>query len=1128
MGTESKYYKEILSKLEGFIRKEHFQFLLLGIQVFLLVVIANFTFYSLLELIANFNSIVRTVLFILLILLAAALFLYLIVIPILRYFGILRNGTYKSAAQEVGKNYPDINDDLLNSIQLVSEEERKSFYSRSLIDAAFKNLYNRVKELNFSSIVKFERPKKVLPYFIGLIFFCIALFALLPEMTAASNRLINFTKEFVPPPKFILEVNPGNKEIIKGDELSISVKVIGSMPDDIFLSIRNQEEAAFNEQKLTTDSGRIFSYGISNVISSFKYFASAENIKSDLYEITVIDHPIIESLELLIKPPAYSKIPGTVQKDNGNINSLFGTRVEYNLFSNKKLKEAYLEFSDSSVVKLSVKENSSTASFRIKGDTDYKIKIEDINGNNNLAPITYKIKADYDAYPSIELIAPNKNIPLANDNRVNLISKVSDDFGFTKLLLHYRLSASRYEPPQSDFNSIEIQFNKNLTEADVNYIWNLTELTLGVDDVVTYYLEIFDNDNVSGPKSAKTPQFTIRVPSLDEILNDADQIHAQTEEKLEKTLEEAELLKKSLEEIDQELKKDDQKITWEEKEKIENALEKFQKLQDKVDNINDQLSEMKQNLSENNLLSEETLQKYMELQELMDELTSEEMKRAMEQLQNMLKDMNRNLTQNALEDFKIDEEKFQKSIERTLNLLKRIQIEQKVDELVKRTEEFTKQQEDLLEQTKQSNSSDQNKNENLSKQQDELTKDLDRLKQEMENLKEKMNELEDMPLEYLQKMMEEFNKQQNQKLSEDASKNLQQTQQQNAMNKQQQLSQNMNQMSQMMQQMKESMQQQNQMQTFTEMMKILDNLISLSKKQEELKNETEKLDPNSLRLNELAQKQKNLSSNLQNLLKQMGDLSQKTFAITPEMGKSIGEAMQQMEMAIQSMQNRNGSFSAIQQTEAMKSLNESAMMMKNSMESMMQGGSCGGMMSLMQQLQQLSGQQMNLNNLTQMLQKMQQGGLNQQQQMEFQRLAQQQELIGKSMAQLNQEAKLSGQSSKLPGDLDDIVKQMKEVITDMNTEKLDDELIQKQENILSKMLDAQRSINERDFEKERKSRTGETVLRNSPNKLNLSDDRIVSKLRDELNKAVKEGYSRDYEELIRRYYEALQSEQLEN
>ena len=69
---------------------------------------------------------------------------------------------------------------------------------------------------------------------------------------------------------------------------------------------------------------------------------------------------------------------------------------------------------------------------------------------------------------------------------------------------------------------------------------------------------------------------------------------------------------------------------------------------------------------------------------------------------------------------------------------------------------------------------------------------------------------------------------------------------------------------------------------------------------------------------------------------------------------------------------------------------------------------------------------------------------------------------------------------------------------------------------------------ERDFEKERESRTGETVQRNLPPELNLSSPNSLNKIRDELNKAVREGYSRDYEDLIRKYYEILQNESLQN
>jgi len=357
---------------------------------------------------------------------------------------------------------------------------------------------------------------------------------------------------------------------------------------------------------------------------------------------------------------------------------------------------------------------------------------------------------------------------------------------------------------------------------------------------------------------------------------------------------------------------------------------------------------------------------------------------------------------------------------------------------------------------------------------------------------------------------------------------MKQNNKQTAMQNQQQVQKNMSQMNQQLKDLQSSMSQMNEIQNFTDMMKILDNLIDLSKQQEKLKNQAQQLDQNSSAFDENAQKQNNIQNDLGKILKQMSELSQKTFAITPEIGKSVGDAQREMLKSIQSLQNRDGSMASISQGNAMESLNEASTLLKGSMEAMMQGGGQGGMMSLMQQLQKLSGQQMGLNNLTQMLKQMQQGSLSQQQQAEMQRLAQQQDLIRKSLDQLNKEAKEQGKSKSLSSNLDNVLKQMQEVVKDMNTEKLDDNLVQKQERILSKLLDAQRSINERDFEKNRESNTGQNIVRESPQDLNLSNDKNIEKIKDELNKAVREGFSRDYENLIRKYYEALQKEEIVN
>ncbi|HLG32124.1 MAG TPA: DUF4175 family protein [Ignavibacteriaceae bacterium] len=1127
MGSNSTYFKEIITKLERLVKKEHLQTAITGIQLSAITGFAGFTFFSFVELIGNFISSVRTVFIFLFILIIIASATYLLIIPVLKYFKLFRKETYFETAKRVGNFFPSLKDDLLNAMQLVSAEKR-NIYSDNLIDASFKNVYERSKSLKFESVVNFIKAKKILPYFIWVIVFCAAVFGISPGMQAASYRLINFNREFISPPEFIFEISPGNIEITKGQEVLITARIIGTPPKEVFIAVKREDETDFSNQKISADSSGIYIMQLSSIRNSFKYFATAEDVKSEIYEVKVIDRPIIENFELSINPPAYSKIPKIIQKDNGNVTSLVGTTVKINLSSTKNLTRAFLHFNDSSFVELITDENNAAGTFTIRKDNSYTINIIDTNENSNVSPVKYQVKALYDAYPSIELITPDKNLQLPNDNRIALFTKISDDYGFSKLVLNYRLSASRYEPEQSEFRTIEIPINKSLIENSINYIWNLTPYHLAVDDVVTYYVEVFDNDNISGPKSTRTQTLTIRVPSLDEILADADDVQDQVEMKLEETLKEAEQLQKTLEKIDQDMKKDDKKLSWEEKEKIENALDKFQELQQKVDEMNNRLGEMKQKLQENNLLSKETLEKYMELQELMDQMTSEDMRKMMEKMQQLLQQMNRDLTQDALENMKMDEEKFKKSIERTLNLLKRIQVEQKLDELIKRTEELNEKQQSLMEQTEQSDPSDQNEQNEISKKQDEISKQLERLKEEMKSLEEKMSELKDMPMEEMQEMSEQFEQQQNQELSEEASENLQKQLKQKAMKNQSQLCNNMGKMSEMMMEMQESMQEQNQVQTFTDMMKILENLLTLSKKQEDLKQQSQNMDSYSSSLTELAQQQKNLSDNLKNLLQQMADLSQKTFAISPEMGEALGKANQNMQMSIESMQNRNGSFAGIQQTEAMKNLNEAATMMKNSMESMMQSGGQGGMMSLMQQLQQMSGQQMNLNNMTQMLQQMTQGGMSPQQQQDLQRLSQQQELIRKSMEQLNEEAKISGQSKKLPTDLDNVLNQMQEVITDMNTQKLDDDLIQKQEKILSKMLDAQRSINERDFEKERESRTGQTVYRDSPNPLNLYDKNSRNKIRDELNRAIKEGYMKDYEELIRKYYEALQKEEIEN
>ena len=201
----------------------------------------------------------------------------------------------------------------------------------------------------------------------------------------------------------------------------------------------------------------------------------------------------------------------------------------------------------------------------------------------------------------------------------------------------------------------------------------------------------------------------------------------------------------------------------------------------------------------------------------------------------------------------------------------------------------------------------------------------------------------------------------------------------------------------------------------------------------------------------------------------------------------------------------------------MGSLNEAAQQVQSAMNAMMQAGGQGmGMAGFMQRLRQMTAQQQGINDATR------EGGLTPQQAAELGRLAGEQGMVRKSLEQLAREAANAGQLSKMLGDLNKIAQEMREVQTDLAQGNVNPETLKKQDRILSRLLDSQRSARERDFENRRRAESGKDVLRTSPGQIDLTTQEGRNRLRQDLLKAVEEGYAKDYEVLIRKYFEALE------
>jgi hypothetical protein len=135
--------------------------------------------------------------------------------------------------------------------------------------------------------------------------------------------------------------------------------------------------------------------------------------------------------------------------------------------------------------------------------------------------------------------------------------------------------------------------------------------------------------------------------------------------------------------------------------------------------------------------------------------------------------------------------------------------------------------------------------------------------------------------------------------------------------------------------------------------------------------------------------------------------------------------------------------------------------------------------------------------------------------------------LQKSLDELSKEAKNTGEFSKLLGDLDRIAREMQEVQTDLEQGNVNPNTIDKQQRILSRLLDSQRSMRERDYEKRRKAETGKNIRQASPADIDLTTQEGKNKLRQELLKMLEGKFSKDYEELIKKYFEQLEKEDIQ-
>lgn len=1043
---------------------------------------------------------------------------YLILEWMLHRYELFGNSTDVHLAEDIGAQHPHIKDRLLNALQL-DEQIKTDSKGKDLAEAAIAQIRQSVHILPtqtlFNSVSK--KLKREISYIVGglaLVFLLTFNFS-----TSAINRLIHPNQHFPAPVPFTLTSLSTHVNVLGGDTISVTIAGIGALPDSIAIIWTDKH----GENRSTAyETGELYTFTFPNIHQNLVWHGQFENdqffspwdiIKTNSNTIFVTDRPIIESVNFTIIPPPYTgesakSHPGNIT----NIQLLSGSKIQIQANASKPLQRAWMLLEGVGTKDFNIRGTTIENTLTIDSSVSGALFCEDENGVENLNPTYYRFNIYHDSPPDILVTSPEHEFELDESNGFNITFQSSDDYGFSSAWIEYKLIAPYYLGSQdTTLHRREIpELSTSVRSQQVVHYWDIGHLQPAPEDEIHFTIHVADNNTVMGPSISNTSLFIGRYPSIEDMFRQLEEEEAQVEEYTDEMVSDIDDLQDLVESLQLEMLKSDE-MSWEQQQKAQEAIQQMQEVFNQLEDIQETVQKIQEQAEKNNLVSDKLTEKFGKFQELLNEIMTPELMAAMEKLQEAMQNMDMQQMLDALEDFDYDLEAFEEQLDRFIDMFEQAIAEQKMDEVVKRLEKLTEEQETITESLTSDPNADMQELASRERRQEEQFKGLE---DAMEDATKSMENLSDEAAEQMAELKDSELTQETKYELKSTRKNLQKKDKKASSESAQGAEDKLEKMLAKAREIQEQFQEDTVDEMMDAFLSVVRNILYISQAQEKLVLFTEKLNSRNPNLPIAASRQNQIKRENLQLMKQMMALSKKTFYITPAISRALGRTTVAMDRAIGNLEQKQSVNSKKSQKGALNGLNETAYLLLLAMEKMQSSGSASGFDSYLEQLEGMSEQQKGINKGTM---KMGQMGMMAQQQM-MQGLQGQQEALQKALQEMMKEMP----GGDTPGSLSKAEQDMEEVINDFKRRQVTRETMERQQQILSRMLDSQKSMTQRDFSEKRKSKSGGEFIYDGPTGLPADKGQRDLFLINAMESALQEGHSREYQQMMKHYFRGLQ------
>lgn len=1047
----------LLNKLDSFIRKYYKNLLIKGALLAGALLVIIFLVFIISEYFGYFGQTVRMAMFFLFIAGTVFILAKYIFIPIAGFLRIGKHISHQQASRIIGDHFPEVKDHLLNTLQLSEiSKTRKS----ELLIASINQRTDELTPIPFNTAIDFKGNKKYVKYTaipVGLLL--VMVMTAPTSITEPTKRIVKYKEHFERPLPYSIILENQKLEVIKQENFTIKVSASGEeIPKQLYVKTDN------SKFRMNSLAKGLYTYQLRNVNKNISFSIANNQYESERYELKVLPRPTILNFEINLEYPDYTKKKDETMKNKGDLIVPEGTEAEWNFFT-RDTRSILVRLNDEENTIETENSNRFTLKQQLTKNGSYTIKTsnEYLESRDSLV---YSISIVKDQYPEIGV---NEYRDSVENRRIYFDGLIKDDYGFTAI------NILRKNETEEKYRAEAIALSKETSTQKFFHFIDLKLEKLKPGQVLQYYFEVWDNDQVNGFKSARTAKMKYKVPTVAELEKEDKEQRKKLQSDMENTMNEVQKLNKQIDDVREKLI-NKENLNWEDRKNIMDLLNKQQNLGKQLKELSELNKEKFKKESRFNEQEERILEKQKQLQELFDKVLDEEMKKKIEELQKLIDSLNKDKLQEEMEEMKFNNKELEKRLDRNLELFKQLEFEKKLEDRIKDLEELAKRQKELGKETKER----AKPKEDLKNKQDSLNKDFKNLQKDLDEL-EKMNEELEYPNDFERdKNKEEAIDQEMEKSSEELD--------QGEMNEAEKSQKNAAQMLQEMQESMAAMQQSMMMNQMGEDMKSLreqlENIIKLSFDQEDLIDELKTTSSHDPKYLEIIDKQNEISDELEKVKDSLYALSKRQVMIEPFINKQISKIERDYDKVLLALQNRRINTARNKQQYVMTSVNNLALFMSEMLNRMQQqmsmmsqgegnqscpspGSGKPSMKSIRQMQQQLNKQ------MEQMKQGMTKGksGGGQKMSKQLAKMAAQQEQIRRMMEKYQEEMKEEGQG--YGGNMNKALKEMEETETDLVNRMITNETLKRQKEILTRLLKSEKAERQREKEKRRESKEAE-------------------------------------------------------